>query len=44
LYWGFYYKELNLPHGPDFDNITLAQMADLEFGCITNILARALSA
>ncbi|ROW10553.1 hypothetical protein VMCG_01725 [Cytospora schulzeri] len=44
LYWGFYYKELNLPRGPDFDNITLAQMADLEFGCITNILARALSA
>lgn len=44
LYWGFYYKELNLPHGPEFDNITLAQMADREFGCITNILARALSA
>ncbi|KUI57034.1 hypothetical protein VP1G_04374 [Cytospora mali] len=43
LYWGFYYKELNLPHGPEFDNMTLAQMADLEFGCITNILSRALS-
>ncbi|ROW07108.1 hypothetical protein VPNG_07358 [Cytospora leucostoma] len=43
LYWGFYYKELNLPHGAAFDNMTLAQMADLEFGCIANILSRALS-
>lgn len=43
LYWGFYYKELNLPHGAGFDNMTLAQMADLEFGCIANILSRALA-
>lgn len=43
LYWGFYYKELNLPHGPVFDNLTLAQIADLEFSCITNILSRTLS-
>lgn len=44
LYWGFYYKELSLPHGPEFDDMTLAQMADREFSCITNILTRALMA
>ncbi|KAG8160882.1 hypothetical protein KVR01_009146 [Diaporthe batatas] len=41
LYWGFYFKELNLPQGPDFDNMTLASMAELEFRCLTSILTRA---
>ncbi|KAG6355554.1 hypothetical protein INS49_003516 [Diaporthe citri] len=43
LYWGFFFKELNLPHGPAFDNMTLAQMAELEFRALTNILTRALA-
>lgn len=41
MYWGYYFKELNLPHGPDFDNMTLARMAELEFRSLTNILTRA---
>lgn len=43
LYWGFFFKELNLPHGPVFDHMTLAQMAELEFRALTNILTRALA-
>lgn len=34
---------MNLPHGPAFDNMTLAGMAELEFRSLTNILIRALS-
>lgn len=43
LYWGYFFKELNLPHGPAFDNMTLAEMAEREFRAITNILMRALA-
>ncbi|KAJ0123697.1 hypothetical protein J7T55_012166 [Diaporthe amygdali] len=41
LYWGFFFKELNLPHGPEFDNMTLSRMAELEFCALTNIISRA---
>ncbi|KAI3399523.1 hypothetical protein diail_6545 [Diaporthe ilicicola] len=41
LYWGYFFKELNLPHGPDFDNMTLSQMAEREFCALTNIISRA---
>lgn len=43
LYWGYFFKELNLPHGPPFDNMTLAEMAEREFRALTNILTRALA-
>lgn len=43
LYWGFIFKEMPLPRGEAFDNMTLAEMANREFTVVTNILQRALS-
>ncbi|KAL1862751.1 hypothetical protein Daus18300_008395 [Diaporthe australafricana] len=43
LYWGYFFKELNLPHGPAFDNMTLSQMAEYEFRAFTNVISRALA-
>lgn len=41
LYWGWLFKELDLPRGPPFDNMTLAEMATREFTAVTAILRRA---
>lgn len=41
LYWGWLFKELDLPRGPPFDNMTLAEMATREFTVVTEILRRA---
>lgn len=43
LYHGFLYKDINLPKGPDFDNMTLAELADREFIAVNNILRAALT-
>lgn len=43
LYWGYFFKELDLPQGPSFDNMTLAEMATREFTAVTDILRRALA-
>lgn len=40
-YWGYLFKELNLPYGAAFDNMTLAEMANREFEAVTDILRRA---
>lgn len=42
LYWGYFFKELSLPYGEAFDNMTLADMANREFFAVSNILRRAL--
>lgn len=41
LYWGWLFKELDLPYGAPFDNMTLAEMATREFTVVTDILRRA---
>lgn len=41
-YWGFFWVELNYPVGPQFDDMTLAQAANVEFSAMERILARAL--
>ncbi|PSS03298.1 hypothetical protein BD289DRAFT_359294 [Coniella lustricola] len=42
LYWGYFFKELDRPYGPAFDNMTLADMANREFAAVATILRRAL--
>jgi hypothetical protein len=41
-HWGFFWVELNYPIGPLFDEMTLAQAANMEFSALERILARAL--
>lgn len=40
-YWGYFWRELNYPVGPDFDNMTLAEAARRELNTIDAILQRA---
>lgn len=44
MYWGYFWAELTYPIGPQFDGLTLAQAAHIEFSAIERILARALPA
>jgi len=41
-YWGLFWRETNLPTGKEFDDMTLAEHAQREFGAIEAILSRAL--
>lgn len=40
-YWGYFWAYLEYPSSPDFDGITLARAAQIEFAAIEAILARA---
>lgn len=40
-YFGYFWLECNLPSGPAFDNITLAQLSSIEFAALDRIFARA---
>ncbi|OAA60104.1 RNA recognition, RNP-1 [Cordyceps fumosorosea ARSEF 2679] len=40
-YWGYFWNELNYPEGAEFDTMTLAHVAQVEFGVVETILARA---
>lgn len=42
IHWGYFWVELNYAIGPHFDDLTLAQAANLEFSAMERILARAL--
>ncbi|KAF7563884.1 hypothetical protein G7046_g266 [Stylonectria norvegica] len=42
MYWGYYWVDVNLAMGPEFDDMTLAQVAHAEFSAVERILARAL--
>ena len=41
-YWGYFWRELKFPAGPDFDNMTIAQAAAKEINTIDAILRRAI--
>ncbi|KAI1865196.1 hypothetical protein JX265_008243 [Neoarthrinium moseri] len=41
-YWGYFWYELNYPEGHDFDDLTLAQAAEIEWTTMDRILRRAL--
>lgn len=41
-HWGFFWVELNYPFGQQFDDMTLADAANMEFSALEKILARAL--
>ena len=41
-YWGYLWRELKYPVGPEFDNMTIAQAAALEINTIDKILRRAM--
>ncbi|KAH9905326.1 hypothetical protein F4778DRAFT_779668 [Xylariomycetidae sp. FL2044] len=41
-YWGYFWKELDYPVGPDFDTMTLAQAYEKELGTIEKIIKRAM--
>lgn len=43
MYWGLFYLELDIPRGPYFENLTLADVAAMEFRVLDNILRRAFS-
>ena len=43
MYWGYLWAEMAHPIGPDFDNMTLAKVANVEFTAVEAILARALA-
>ncbi|KAL6691861.1 hypothetical protein J3F84DRAFT_397369 [Trichoderma pleuroticola] len=40
-YWGFFWAEVGYVQGPQFDNMTLAQAAHMEFSAVERILTRA---
>ncbi|GKT46066.1 uncharacterized protein ColSpa_06247 [Colletotrichum spaethianum] len=42
-YFGFFWRELNHPAGPDFDRMTLAQLAMHEYQTMESIIRRALT-
>lgn len=42
LYWGYFWAEVGYSMGPQFDSMTLAQAAHIEFSAIERILSRAL--
>ncbi|KAK2045815.1 hypothetical protein LZ31DRAFT_564953 [Colletotrichum somersetense] len=42
-YFGFFWRELNHPAGPDFDGITLSQLAMHEYQTLESIIRRALT-
>lgn len=44
MYWGFFWSELNHIQGPQFDEMTLSQLAQMELSAIERILARAFPA
>lgn len=41
-YWGHFWVELGHSMGPSFDELTLAQVARMEFTAVERILSRAL--
>ncbi|KAL2209326.1 hypothetical protein CC79DRAFT_1367515 [Sarocladium strictum] len=41
-HWGFFWVELNYPFGQQFDDMTMAEAANMEFSALEKILARAL--
>jgi hypothetical protein len=41
-YFGLFWLEVGYPVGPDFDNLTLADAASMEFAALERILSRAL--
>ena len=41
-YWGYFWAELGYEMGPQFDKMTLAQAAHLEFSAVERILRRVL--
>ena len=41
MYWGYFWNELEHEMGPQFDKMTLARVAHLEFSAIERILKRA---
>ncbi|KAK7754587.1 hypothetical protein SLS62_003370 [Diatrype stigma] len=42
-YWGYFWREINYPKGPAFDNMTLAEAARRELNTIDAILQRAVA-
>jgi hypothetical protein len=42
-YWGYFWAEVDLPRGKDFDNYTLRQAGDVELACIESILKTSVS-
>ncbi|KAI0848179.1 hypothetical protein F5Y00DRAFT_262815 [Daldinia vernicosa] len=42
-YWGFFWCEMDLPSGAAFDNMTLADVAALEWDAIEKIIRRAIT-
>ncbi|PHH67600.1 hypothetical protein CDD80_707 [Ophiocordyceps camponoti-rufipedis] len=42
LHWGYFWAELGHGFGPHFDQLTLAQVAEVEFSAVERILSRAL--
>ncbi|KAI1474638.1 hypothetical protein F4774DRAFT_422173 [Daldinia eschscholtzii] len=42
-YWGFFWCEMNLPSGDAFDNMTLADIAALEWDAIEKVIRRAIT-
>lgn len=41
MYWGYFWAEVGYVMGPQFDDLTLAEAAKLEFAAIERILNRA---
>lgn len=42
MHWGYFWAELGHGFGPQFDQMTLAQVAQAEFAAVERILGRAL--
>lgn len=42
MHWGYFWAELGYSFGPQFDQMTLAQVAHAEFSAVERILSRAL--
>ncbi|KAI8957092.1 hypothetical protein F5Y11DRAFT_361138 [Daldinia sp. FL1419] len=42
-YWGFFWCEIGLPSGPAFDNMTLANVAALEWEAMEKVIRRAIT-
>ena len=42
MHWGYFWAELGHSFGPQFDQMTLAQVAHAEFSAVERILSRAL--
>lgn len=41
MYWGYFWAEVGYILGPQFDDMTLAQAAHMEFSAVERILTRA---